>query len=69
LPVALTRLTFDGSVPSVMLTVMPGFNSRRHRPRWPFALISVNCVMARVLVVFASVTVIELALTLEIVGA
>jgi hypothetical protein len=67
-PVALIRLAFDGSVPRVMLTVMPGFSSAAVA-RCPLTVISVNCVMVSVLVALGSVTVIEFAVTLAIVGA
>ena len=40
-PVALMRLACEGSVPRVMLTVMPGFKSVTLARR-PFTLISVN---------------------------
>ena len=66
-PVALMRAARDGSVPSVMLTVIPGFKSAM-LARWPFTLISVNCVIVSVLVVFLSLTVIALPVTLEIAG-
>ena len=61
------RAARDGSVPSVMLTVIPGFKSAM-LARWPFTLISVNCVIVSVLVVFLSLTVIALPVTLEMAG-
>ena len=66
-PVALMRLARVGSVPRVMLTAMPGFNSAIVA-FCPFTVISVNWVSVSVFATFPSVTVIEFALTLEMVG-
>ena len=55
------RLARVGSVPRVMLTFMPGFNSAAVA-FCPLTLISVNCVMVSVFAAFGSVTVIEFAL-------
>jgi hypothetical protein len=66
-PVALMRAARDGSMPSVMLTVIPGFKSAM-LARCPFTVISVNCVIVSVLVVFLSLTVIALPVTLEMTG-
>src|SRR3954471_7126522 len=59
------RLSFVGSVLNVTLTIMPGCRSER-RARWPFTLISVNCVIANVFITWFSEIVIESGVTLEI---
>ena len=61
------RLSFVESVPTVILAVIPGFRSAIVALR-PFTLISVNCVMANVLLALFSVTVTLFAVTAEIVG-
>ena len=66
-PVALMRAARDGSMPSVTFTVIPGFKSAM-LARCPFTVISVNCVIVSVLVVFLSLTVIALPVTLEMTG-
>ena len=67
-PVALIRLARVGSTPIVTPTVMPGFRSAT-AALCPFTLISVNCVMINVRVVFSSLTVIVFPVTLEMTGA
>ena len=54
-------------MPIVTLTVMPGFRSTIVA-LCPFRLISVNCVMINVRVVFSSLTVMALPITLEMTG-
>src|SRR5438093_13529661 len=54
-------------MPIVTFTVMPGFRSTIVA-LCPFTLISVNCVMINVRVVFSSLTVIALPVTLEMTG-
>ena len=66
-PVATMRLAFVGSVPRLTVTAIPGFKSATVA-FWPFTTISVNWLIINVFVAAPSVTVIEVAVTLAIVG-